>query len=113
MVQHCSFLFLTICAAWAMGWCGSPVGVEAADGTVKVFILAGQSNMEGKAGNDLLNYQAQDPKTADLFRHLRKDGEWIVRDDVFIKFLGRKGPLTIGFGSPGLATRPARRCWNC
>jgi len=101
MVQHRSFLFLTICAAWPMGWCGSPVGVEAADGTVKVFILAGQSNMEGKAGNALLNYQAEDPKTADLFRHLRKDGEWIVRDDVFIKFLGRKGPLTIGFGSPG------------
>jgi alpha-galactosidase len=69
--------------------------------TVKVFILAGQSNMEGKAPNSLLDYQAQAPETRDLFKHLRKDGKWIVRDDVFIKYLDRKGPLTIGFGSPG------------
>jgi alpha-galactosidase len=68
---------------------------------VKVFILAGQSNMEGKAPNTLLDYQAEDPKTKDLFKHLRKDGKWIVRDDVFIKYLDRKGPLTIGYGSPG------------
>jgi alpha-galactosidase len=68
---------------------------------VKVFILAGQSNMEGKAPNALLDYQAENPKTKDLFKHLRKDGKWIVRDDVFIKYLDRKGPLTIGYGSPG------------
>ena len=73
----------------------------AAEGTVKVFILAGQSNMEGKARNELLEYQAEAPETKDLFKHLRKDGKWIVRDDVFIKFLERKGPLTIGYGSPG------------
>lgn len=74
---------------------------QAADKPVKVFILAGQSNMEGKAPNALLDHQAADPKTKDLFTHLRKDGKWIVRDDVFIKFLDRKGPLTIGYGSPG------------
>lgn len=67
--------------------------------TVKVFILAGQSNMEGKAPNKLLEHQATDEKTKEMFAHLRKDNEWIVRDDVFIKFLGRKGPLTIGYGS--------------
>src|SRR5271166_6112889 len=50
--------------------------------TVKVFILAGQSNMEGKAPNALLEHQAKDPKTKDLFAHLRKDDKWIVRDDV-------------------------------
>jgi len=68
---------------------------------VKVFILAGQSNMEGKAPNALLDHQAADAKTRDLFAHLRKDDRWIVRDDVFIKFLDRKGPLTVGYGSPG------------
>jgi alpha-galactosidase len=68
---------------------------------VKVFILAGQSNMEGKATNTLFDYQASDEKTRDFFAHLRKDDKWIVRDDVFIKFLDRKGPLTLGFGSPG------------
>ena len=70
-------------------------------GPVKVFILAGQSNMEGKAPNTLLDYQAEDPKTKDLFQHLRKDGKWIVRDDVFIKYLDRQGPLTVGYGSRG------------
>ena len=69
-------------------------------GPVRVFILAGQSNMEGKAPNALLEHQAGDPKTKDLFAHLRKDGQWIVRDDVFVKFLERRGGLTIGYGSP-------------
>jgi hypothetical protein len=68
---------------------------------VKVFILAGQSNMEGKVPNELLEHQAADPKTRDLFAHLRKDGKWIVRDDVFITFFDRRGGLTIGYGSPG------------
>ncbi len=68
--------------------------------TVKVFILAGQSNMEGKAKNTLLDHQAEAPKTKDLFAHLRKDGQWIVRDDAFIKYLDRSGGLTIGYGSP-------------
>ncbi|MBM4042101.1 MAG: sialate O-acetylesterase [Planctomycetes bacterium] len=72
----------------------------AAEGTVKVFLLAGQSNMEGKAPNKLFDYQAEAPETKDLFKHLRKDGKWLVRDDVFIKFLDRHGPLTVGFGSP-------------
>ena len=79
------------------------VAARAADhqSTVKVFILAGQSNMEGKANNELLDHQATDPKTKELFAHLRDGDKWAVRDDVFIKFLGRKGPLTIGYGSPG------------
>jgi alpha-galactosidase len=67
----------------------------------KVFILAGQSNMEGKATNTLFDYQATASDTKDFFAHLRKDGKWIVRDDAFIKFLDRKGPLTLGYGSPG------------
>jgi len=79
----------------------APAAVAADSGTVKVFILAGQSNMEGKAPNALLDHQATDPKTRELFAHLRMEEQWIVRDDVFIKFLNRKGPLTVGYGSPG------------
>ena len=76
------------------------VGAASAADTVKVFVLAGQSNMEGKASNELITHQATDAKTKSHFEHLRKDGEWAVRDDVFIKFLGRHGGLTIGYGSP-------------
>jgi hypothetical protein len=67
---------------------------------VKVFILAGQSNMEGKAKVALLEYQVQQTATRELFQHLRKDDQWVERDDVWIKFLDRKGKLTVGFGSP-------------
>ncbi len=68
--------------------------------TVKVFLMAGQSNMEGKASNDLITHQATDAKTKSHFEHLRNGDEWTVRDDVFIKFLNRSGRLTIGYGSP-------------
>ena len=68
---------------------------------VKVFIMDGQSNAGGTVQKFLLDHQATDPKTQHLLAHLRRDGKWIVRDDVFIKFLGRKGPLTIGYGWGG------------
>lgn len=78
-----------------------PLPGRAAEKPVKVFILAGQSNMEGKAPNKLLEYQATAEETKDQFAHLRANDEWAVRDDVYIKFLNRKGPLTVGYGSPG------------
>ncbi|MEZ5942963.1 MAG: sialate O-acetylesterase [Planctomycetaceae bacterium] len=84
----------------AFSFCLLAASVSAEEKVVKVFILAGQSNMEGKAPNELLEHQATDPKTAALFRHLRNGDQWVERDDVFIKFLNRKGPLTIGYGSP-------------
>ncbi len=78
--------------------------------TVKVFILAGQSNMEGAGrvegdpnhneGKGSLSYLAEnDPK----YKKLRKgSGGWVERDDVSIWYLGRKGKLAPGFGSrPG------------
>ena len=77
---------------------------------VKVFILAGQSNMEGagfieadpkrNGGRGSLEFVVKDAATAPRFKHLvDKDGKWIVRDDVWISYLDRKGPLTVGFGA--------------
>ncbi len=88
-----------ILAALVVAWPVATVMSEETQ-TVRVFVLAGQSNMEGKAPNALLNHQATDPKTKDLFAHLRQGDQWIVRDDVFIKFLERHGALTVGYGSP-------------
>ena len=69
---------------------------------VKVFILAGQSNMEGKGKIDpLLNHQIKDNETKDFFAHFHKNGEYIMRDDVWINYLDRRGELTVGYGSPG------------
>lgn len=76
---------------------------------VKIFILAGQSNMEGhgfvaadpkrNGGKGSLEYLAKGAVTADKFKHLvGKDGKWVIRDDVWIHYLDRKGKLTVGFG---------------
>ena len=69
---------------------------------VKVFILAGQSNMEGKGKIDpLLNHQIKDKETKDFFAHFHKNEAYIMRDDVWINYLDRHGELTVGYGSPG------------
>jgi len=94
MLPSCSLLF-------ALALSHAPALPSPADGPVKVFILAGQSNMEGKVQNPLLEHQGTDPATAEMFAHLRDEQGWVERDDVFIKFLGRHGGLTLGYGSPG------------
>lgn len=68
---------------------------------IKVFILAGQSNMEGKAKLPVAEYQAEQPATRQLYAPMWRNGKWAERDDVWIKFLDRKGNLTAGYGSPG------------
>lgn len=45
---------------------------------VRVFILAGQSNMEGKGSVLVLENQLADPNTQARFAHLRRAGAWIV-----------------------------------
>ena len=76
----------------------TPAG-RPASGKVKVFILSGQSNMEGKAKLSLLEHQIQAPETRDLFKHLRKDGKWVEREDVWITYLDREGPLSVSYGA--------------
>ena len=64
---------------------------------VKVFILAGQSNMEGQAVADLDGKNYNDgkgtlkalldvPAKAPLVKHLRTEkGTWTIRDDVWVR----------------------------
>ncbi|HLQ36724.1 MAG TPA: sialate O-acetylesterase, partial [Planctomycetota bacterium] len=81
--------------------------------TVKAFILAGQSNMEGQAVVDLdgsdynggkgtLRALLQDPAQAPALRHLARGQGWAVRDSVFVWYQPedaplQAGPLTVGF----------------
>lgn len=78
--------------------------------TLKVFILAGQSNMEGQGfikaepkrneGKGSLEFLVKDARTAGKFKHLMgADGNWITRDDVWIHYLERKGKLSVGYGA--------------
>jgi len=77
---------------------------------VKVFILAGQSNMQGhgivkaeakrNGGKGSLEFLVKDAASAKRYKHLvDKDGKWITRDDVWITYLDKKGPLTVGYGA--------------
>ena len=96
----CDVFLLSLVTAFALSV--PTVAAEVAlDRPVKVFLLAGQSNMEGKAKVALLEHQIDQTETREQFTHLRQDGQWVERDDVWIKFLDRKGKLTIGYGSPG------------
>ena len=73
-----------------------------------VFILAGQSNMEGQGVVDLdgkdynegrgtLVSLLADPAKSPPWRHLRDDeGKWAVRDDVWVRFEPEEGPLQSG-----------------
>ncbi len=69
---------------------------------VQVFILAGQSNMEGKAKLRVLEYQAFKGDNRKRYEKFTDgEGKWKQRDDVWIKFFDRHGKLTVGYGSPG------------
>src|SRR3954449_4881807 len=80
-------------------------GFATAPGPLKVFILAGQSNMEGQAVADLdgkdynggkgtLTHLLNDPDRAALARHLRSGkGEWAVRQDVWVRYQPESGPV--------------------
>ena len=78
---------------------------RAADKKVKVFILAGQSNMEGHGQVRSLDWLGEHPKYGHLLKKLKNaDGSWAVRDDVTISYQAehrkkKNGPLTVGWGS--------------
>ena len=75
---------------------------------VKVFILAGQSNMEGPANISTFDYLGDDPATAPLLKMMRgANGKPALCDGVWISYLtGAReknfelaGKLSAGFGS--------------
>ncbi|MDG2130657.1 MAG: sialate O-acetylesterase [Fuerstiella sp.] len=93
-------------------------------GKVKVFVLAGQSNMEGKGFPDPLSWQVTQEKYRQRYTHFIQDGNydaftrkiretkdsndnqstptylWSTRHDVWINYLGKHGSLTVGYGTP-------------
>ncbi len=85
------------------------------DAPIQVFLLAGQSNMEGQAVVDLVHEQhynggrgtllrlLDDPAMAKRMGHLQdQDGSWATRDDVQVRYrtgnnVLKSGPLSIGY----------------
>lgn len=78
---------------------------KVAPGPWRVFILSGQSNMEGKGAIKHLEQLLADEKTAPTYKHLRAGEKWVERDDVLIRYtnggkIDRKGKLTVGYANP-------------
>ena len=64
------------------------IPAEAADKPLKVFILAGQSNMQGSAHQGTFAAIGDDPKTAPLLKQIVDDnGEPVVCDNAWINYL--------------------------
>ena len=85
---------------------------------LKIFILAGQSNMQGHAKVETFDYIGEDPKTSPLLALMRApDGSPRVADNAWISYLtsGRGtgdgegfGKLTAGYGARTNPAKPKR-----
>ena len=84
------------------------IASQAAAKPLKVFILAGQSNMQGHVNVSTFDSMAEDPKTASILKEMRNaDGTPRVCEKVWISSIGcagddtteQKGKLTTGFGA--------------
>ncbi len=109
LIKPISALLLGLAMVFA---CAAPAQAQqAAKGPVKVFILAGQSNMEGhgkiegKAGQTepgTLRHMVTDPELAPTYKKELLDdaGQWVLRKDVWVWYHAgdRKGNLTVGYG---------------
>jgi alpha-galactosidase len=88
----------------------SALSAEPSKGPLKVFVLAGQSNMQGhgiikaeerrNGGRGSLQYVVRNAKTAKQFRHVVDEkGKFVVRKDVWIWYFERNGGLSVGYGA--------------
>jgi hypothetical protein len=75
---------------------------------LQVYILAGQSNMEGHAKVETIDYMSEDPKASSLLKSMQnEDGSFRECDRVWISYLTGRGDangegvgkLTAGYGS--------------
>lgn len=100
-----TLLLLGCCLSYAL--LSTPQAL--ADSPIPVFILLGQSNMQGHGfteadpkrneGRGSLAWLVQTNDQASKYAHLVDQDEWVVRDDVWISYLDREGPLSVGFGA--------------
>ena len=84
---------------------GAFAGVPVLDAKpLKVYLLVGQSNMQGHARTTTMEHLGMDPETAPLLAEMQdENGNPVVCDDVWISYLSnngvKEGKLTAGFGA--------------
>jgi len=97
-----SFVAIALCAAH----------VSAVE-PLKVYVLAGQSNMQGHAHISTFDHLGMDPVTAPILKEMRSDdGTPRICEGVWITSIGNggteeeyHGPLTVGYGAIGRGTK--------
>ena len=85
------------------------LSIHAAPKPLKIYLLVGQSNMQGHAAERTLEHLGMDPKTAPLLKAIQNaDGTAKLQKDVWISSIepslesGEKhGRLTVGYGAGG------------
>ncbi len=104
-------VLLAAAAVVSLGFAGPAMAAQGGKSPVQVFILVGQSNMQGhgevninpkstNGGKGTLQFMVKNPATAAKCKHIvDAAGNWVVRKDVWIWFLGKKGGLTTGYGA--------------
>ena len=81
----------------------------AKEGPLKVFILAGQSNMQGHASLRTLEYLIYNPRTTAEYEHWKdRVGRWTERRDVWVWTTDgqRYGNLRPGYGANEMKIGP-------
>jgi hypothetical protein len=73
---------------------------QAGKSPIKVFILAGQSNMEGVCHVSTIDFLGEDKKHGHLLKKFKPDGKTLVtRDDVWVANRGHYDKLAPGYGA--------------
>lgn len=99
----CSFFVCLLCS-----WCQLTVTTQAVDKVpLRVYVLAGQSNMQGHAQVRTMEAMRLNPQAAPLLKLLRQpDGTPRICQRVWISSIGsadteQTGRVTVGFGAQG------------
>ena len=81
--------------------CSLTKGLLAEDKKLKVYILAGQSNMQGHCMTSVIENRLKDPKLRVGFEKYHQGGTFVKRDDVFINHIEKEmyGPMSVGYGA--------------
>ena len=94
-----------------LGFCG--MAMQAAAGPLKVYLLVGQSNMQGHAHVRTFDHIGMDPKTAPILKAIRNaagtpkvcENVWISSVDTAVPEGERHGRLTAGYGASGRGSK--------
>ena len=81
--------------------CGLSNSLNAEDKKLKVYILAGQSNMQGHCTTSVIENRLKDPKLKAGFEKYHQGGTFVKREDVFINHIEKQmhGPMSVGYGA--------------